>query len=133
MSDSVEVQSQPQSQRAIGCVKWFNKPKGTGFITVNDCETNEKRDIFVHHSAIKVANDQYRYLIQGEYVSFDILPSAKEGFLIEAANVRGVNDGALMCETRNTSFTSSTSTTTASRPSSRKHSKTEYDKANKGR
>jgi cold shock CspA family protein len=83
-------------------VKWFNNKAGYGFITVNDCETNEERDIFVHHSEIKVEQTQYKYLVQGEYVEFVIGAIARENNIdAHATSVRGINGGKLMCETRN--------------------------------
>lgn len=85
-----------------GRVKWFNNKAGYGFITVNDCETNEERDIFVHHSEIKVEQTQYKYLVQGEYVEFVIGAIARENNMdAHATSVRGINGGKLMCETRN--------------------------------
>ncbi len=85
-----------------GCVKWFNNKTGYGFITVNDCETKEERDIFVHHSEIQVQQSQYKYLVQGEYIEFVIAPLVRENREndIHATSVRGVNGGKLMCETR---------------------------------
>ena len=90
------------SMTTNGRVKWFNNKAGYGFITVNDCETNEERDIFVHHSEIMVEQSQYKYLVQGEYVEFAILPLARENRENDthATSVRGVNGGKLMCETR---------------------------------
>jgi len=87
--------------RILGCVKWFNNKTGYGFITSMD-ERN-KKDIFVHHSAIDVANPQYKYLVQGEYVSFELVKSSDLDSKHEyfAGNVSGVNGGKLMCETRN--------------------------------
>jgi cold shock CspA family protein len=85
-----------------GRVKWFNNKAGYGFITVNDCETNEERDMFVHHSEIKVDQTQYKYLVQGEYVEFVIGAIARDDKIdAHATNVRGINGGKLMCETRN--------------------------------
>jgi cold shock CspA family protein len=87
---------------ASGRVKWFNNKAGYGFITVNDCETNEERDMFVHHSEIKVDQTQYKYLVQGEYVEFVIGAINRENKIdAHATNVRGINGGKLMCETRN--------------------------------
>ena len=85
-----------------GRVKWFNNKAGYGFITVNDCETNEERDMFVHHSEIKVDQTQYKYLVQGEYVEFVVGAIARDDKIdAHATNVRGINGGKLMCETRN--------------------------------
>ena len=78
-----------------GCVKWFNNKAGYGFITVTD------RDIFVHHTAIQVNHSQYRYLVQGEYVELEISHVENDSHEFQASNVRGVNGGKLMCETRN--------------------------------
>ena len=85
-----------------GRVKWFNNKAGYGFISVNDCETNEERDIFVHHSEIKVEQTQYKYLVQGEYVEFVVGAITREDSTdVHATSVRGINGGKLMCETRN--------------------------------
>lgn len=82
----------------LGCVKWFNNKAGYGFITVSDPTT---RDIFVHHSSIQVNQSQYRYLVQGEYVELTVSSVENDTHEFQAANVRGVNGGKLMCETRN--------------------------------
>jgi cold shock CspA family protein len=60
------------STRLTGRVKWFNNKTGFGFITaLGDSEgVKNGSDVFVHHSTIKVAQEQYRYLVQGEYVEF---------------------------------------------------------------
>jgi cold shock CspA family protein len=94
--------SMTETTTANGRVKWFNNKAGYGFITVNDYNTNEERDIFVHHSEIRVEQSQYKYLVQGEYVEFVIAPLARENREndIHATSVRGVNGGKLMCETR---------------------------------
>jgi cold shock CspA family protein len=101
------VQQQPiveescRSKREIGCVKWFNNKAGYGFLSVSSEGTSEPRDVFVHHSAIKVGQEQYRYLVQGEYVEFAFATVTTEGHKYQAAEVSGVRGGKLMCETRN--------------------------------
>ena len=84
-----------------GCVKWFNNKAGYGFISVTDAQTGITSDIFVHHTAIQVGQSQYKYLVQGEYVVLTLAEVESDKHKIQAADVRGVNGGKLMCETRN--------------------------------
>lgn len=85
----------------IGRVKWFNNKAGYGFITVTDGEKSGQ-DIFVHHSGISVDSKQFKYLIQGEYVEFQISPTAEGSkHPSQATGVTGVKGGKLMCQTRN--------------------------------
>lgn len=87
------------AQRSTGVVKWFNNKAGYGFLTlVGENQTPE--DIFVHHSEIQVGKDQYKYLVQGEYVEFLVSNDAGQHKCL-AKTVSGVNGGKLMCETRN--------------------------------
>jgi CspA family cold shock protein len=81
--------------RNIGRVKWFNSKAGYGFITLDD------KDIFVHHSDVNVSNEQYKYLVQGEYVEFTINTTQEGTHDCKAIQVSGINGGKLMCETRN--------------------------------
>jgi cold shock CspA family protein len=90
------------SDRLLGQVKWFNNKAGYGFITVNDGEFSGK-DIFIHYSAIRVTNSQYKYLVQGEYVEFSLVKSSTDGHEFQAIDISGVKGGALMCETRRNS------------------------------
>ncbi len=60
-----------------GTVKWFNAPKGFGFIT---CEG--KKDVFVHYKAI--ISEGYKTLNEGDTVEFDIEDGPKGP---QAANV----------------------------------------------
>lgn len=82
-----------------GRVKWFNNKAGYGFITVTD-GANSGSDIFVHHSTIKVDNQQYKYLVQGEYVDFSISKTTSGDHEYQAIDVHGIKGGKLMCETR---------------------------------
>merc|ERR1712093_773525 len=101
----VETASSPSnteglsSDRTSGCVKWFNNKAGYGFITVTSGEHRDS-DVFVHHSAIIVSTEQYRYLVQGEYVTFELCRVDNAKHKWQAGMVHGINDGKLMCETR---------------------------------
>jgi cold shock CspA family protein len=90
-----------QSSRLVGQVKWFNNKAGYGFVTVSDGE-NSGKDIFVHYSAIRVTNSQYKYLFQGEYVEFTLVTSTTDAHEFQASDVSGIKGGALMCELRRT-------------------------------
>ena len=89
------------SERFVGRVKWFNNKAGYGFITITD-GSRSGSDIFVHHSVITVGSQQFRYLVQGEYVEFDLVPTIQgSAHEIQASNICGIKGGKLMCETRN--------------------------------
>lgn len=87
------------SSRLVGRVKWFNNKAGYGFITVSDGE-RAGSDVFVHHSGIQVSNEQYKYLVQGEYVEFKVDKTEGGAHEYQAGDVSGINGGKLMCETR---------------------------------
>ena len=61
--------SSDSSARLLGRVKWFNNKAGFGFVTVLDGD-KKGEDVFVHHTGVVVTDEQYKYLVQGEYVSF---------------------------------------------------------------
>lgn len=87
------------SPRLMGRVKWFNNKAGYGFITVSDGD-RAGSDIFVHHSGVQVSNEQYKYLVQGEYVEFKVDKTEGGAHEYQAGDVSGINGGKLMCETR---------------------------------
>jgi CspA family cold shock protein len=87
------------SERLTGRVKWFNSKAGFGFITVTDGDKSGS-DVFVHHSAVEVENQQYKYLVQGEYVEFGLVKSSGDAHEFQASSVHGIKGGKLMCETR---------------------------------
>lgn len=92
-------------KKLAGCVKWFNMKTGFGFLSVvqSVCGSDLKvgSEIFVHHSNVKVAEEQYRFLVQGEYVEFDVSNVANGQHSCQAVDVTGMFGGKLMCETRN--------------------------------
>ena len=82
-----------------GRVKWFNNKAGYGFITATT-GSQAGTDVFAHHSGLAVANQQYRYLVQGEYVEFQMNSVEGGAHRFQAADVSGIGRGMLMCETR---------------------------------
>lgn len=98
------------SEKTTGRVKWFNKNAGFGFITAVDGDHSDE-DIFVHHTQLTVEKDQFRYLVDGEYVTFVWSDSGKEdeNHKWHATNVTGICSGPLLCETQNESRLSSSS------------------------
>ncbi len=99
MSSSSNVSS--SAQRTTGRVKWFNNKAGYGFITATT-GAQAGTDVFVHHSGLSVAGQQYRYLVQGEYVEFQMNAVEGGAHRFQAADVSGIGRGILMCETRRT-------------------------------
>jgi cold shock CspA family protein len=88
------------NSHVIGRVKWFNNKVGYGFVSVTEGEYKDT-DIFVHHSVIRVGDQQYRYLVQGEYVELEITAVQGGKYDYQASLVCGIRGGILMCETRN--------------------------------
>ena len=86
------------SERLFARCKWFNNKAGYGFLTVCGGE-RDNEDIFVHHSVVKVNEEQYRYLVQGEYVEFTCVKTDSEQHEYQATDVTGIRGGQLMCET----------------------------------
>ena len=107
MSETDNNNDTTTTTRLTGRVKWFNNKTGFGFITaLTDSEgVKEGSDVFVHHSAVKVSQEQYRYLVQGEYVEFVLsklvnAEAAASKHEFQAVDVSGVKGGKLICETR---------------------------------
>ena len=58
---------------AKGTVKWFNSRKGFGFITPDDGSD----DVFVHFSAIKGEDSEFKTIYEGDIVEYDIVDGKK--------------------------------------------------------
>tara|TARA_B100000989_G_scaffold147550_1_gene109959 strand:+ start:284 stop:658 length:375 start_codon:yes stop_codon:yes gene_type:complete len=100
MSGSVDEQI-----KFTGIVKWFNNKSGYGFISVMSDGDFKGKDIFAHHSSVEVKTDIYKYLVQGEYVEFNVSKLEKKvndssSHEVQAVNICGIMGGDLMCETR---------------------------------
>jgi len=87
------------TERFTGRVKWFNNSTGYGFINIIHGE-RVGDDVFAHHSGIEVTNEQYKYLVQGEYVSFVLKQTDSDKHEWQACDIKGICEGQLMCETR---------------------------------
>lgn len=70
---------------AKGTVKWFNSRKGFGFIT-----TEDNQDIFVHYTAIKSDQDEFKTIYEGDIVEFEITDGQKGP---QASDVRVTEKG----------------------------------------
>ena len=106
MSDNTETQVQGEEkygeQTYVARVKWFNRTAGWGFASLTkSAEEHEGDDIFVHWKSLDVGNEQYKYLVNGEYVNLKINYTPDGQHSYQASNVTGVDGGQLMCETRN--------------------------------
>lgn len=95
------METSAQGLTFVGRVKWFNNKVGYGFITITD-GPQSGTDIFVNHRKIVTdPEDQYKYLVQGEYVEFILQPAEEDGkHEFQAGKVCGIKGGKLMCETR---------------------------------
>jgi cold shock CspA family protein len=106
MTDNTESQVQGEEKYGdrtyTARVKWFNRTAGWGFVSLTTrTEQHENDDIFIHWKSLEVENEQYKYLVNGEYVNLKInfTPNGQHSY--QASNVTGIDGGMLMCETRN--------------------------------
>ena len=95
----MDTPSVTSEEKYVGQVKWFNNKSGYGFITVRSPGDKQGMDIFSHYSNIGVAN-QYKYLVQGEYVELSVVKSENDKHEYQAYNIKGLYGGDIMCEVR---------------------------------
>lgn len=84
----------------VGKVKWFNNKSGYGFVTFIDSSDFKGKDIFAHHSSLNVKDEIYKYLVQGEFVEFNVQKMDSGNHEYQATNIKGILQNDLMCETR---------------------------------
>ena len=95
-----ETMSSGTAGKLVGQVKWFNNKSGFGFIKAVSGDKKDE-DVFVHHSDLRVGEEQYRYLVAGEYVEFMVTDMENDKqHKYKAIDVTGVMGGTLMCEVR---------------------------------
>lgn len=103
-TESTNTNSTVNKSELFGRVKWFNHRLGYGFIATifpeNQPETTSQ-DVFVHHNAIKSEEDSYKYLVQGEYIQFNLVETTNSPYQFQADEVRGIYNGKLLCDVHN--------------------------------
>ena len=110
------------ASKFTGRVKWFNNKSGYGFVTVVSSDSVGSvavgSDVFAHHSEIAVTADQYRYLVQGEYVEFCVAKTSSGNHEFQCSKIRGIHSGQLICETRHSAREMYKSSSTQPTPNS---------------
>lgn len=106
MTDNTDMQAQGEEKYGertyTARVKWFNRTAGWGFASLTkSAEEHDGDDIFVHWKSLDVGNEQYKYLVNGEYVSLKVKYTPDGQHSYQASAVTGIDGGQLMCETRN--------------------------------
>lgn len=84
------LESESENTRYKGEVEWFNEKRGFGLVKLDN------KDIFIHHSEIKVPNDKFKFLAPNESIEFSIVTKNNK---LCATNLTGINGEKLQCET----------------------------------
>jgi len=79
------------AERFTGQVKFFDKDRGFGFIV----RISDKKEYFVHFTAVKPTTQCWNVLYKGEYVEFSVTDGNKGQ---QASDVTGIDKGSLLCE-----------------------------------
>ena len=96
---AANIQNMPQNYH--GVVKWFDARKGYGFITpigVGEDASGRGGDIFVHILDLHPKNCTTPTLFTGEYVQYQLVPTADDSGRYKAHNVTGIYGGTLLCD-----------------------------------
>lgn len=93
--------------RVQGRVKWFNAKSGYGFVTLLASKEGleRKEEVFVHHTGLRVGSEQFRYLVEGEYIELEVSETSTGVHKYQGVGVTGIKGGKLMCETRSEAST----------------------------
>ena len=98
-SSAANIQNMPKNYHGI--VKWFDARKGYGFVTpigIGEDATGRGADIFVHILDLHPKNCTTPTLFTGEYVQYQLVPTADDSGRFKAHNVTGIYGGTLMCD-----------------------------------
>lgn len=86
---------QTANNRIQGKVEWFNEKRGFGLIKINN------KEIFAHHSEIRVADNKYKFLKENEIVEFSVMEvkhKHSSEMKLCAKDITGINGQKLLCE-----------------------------------
>ena len=98
-TSAANVQNMPENYHGI--VKWFDARKGYGFVTPigsGDDATGRGADIFVHILDLHPKNCTTPTLFTGEYVQYQLVPTADNSGRFKAHNVTGIYGHTLLCD-----------------------------------
>lgn len=115
---------QQTNNRIQGKVEWFNEKRGFGLINIED------KEIFAHHSEIKVSSDKYKFLKENELVEFSIFEvkhKHSSEMKLCAKDITGVNGQKLICESLENKKTSKKKKSNKRRPKNTENFEPSYD------
>lgn len=96
----MEATKKEMEAMLVGTVKWFNNPKGYGFIQAQ--EATENQDVLIHYSVIDM--DGFKTLKAGQVVSFEIGHGPKGLIATKVVPDNGTASGSTQSATQEESF-----------------------------
>ena len=96
----MEATKKEMEAMLVGTVKWFNNPKGYGFIQAQ--EATENQDVLIHYSVIDM--DGFKTLKAGQVVSFEIGHGPKGLIATKVVPDNGTACGITQSATQEESF-----------------------------